>query len=256
MLALAAIAAPVAHAAFSYSSGNLYLGFRQVGNSTSDFAVSIGAAGTYRDALAPVTLTIGGLSSQLDSIFNTTGGAWKLDSNVKWGIFGTTSNTANNGDPIRVLYITEPIGQSQPIQQNTQTGFAGNMINTINYYSNGAASGTTSGLSESAFVTNGAVGNPVNANSVTTRLFTGVPFGTNNLSQGYDSVTNNLEFYRVPQGSTQTTVADKGSFNISGDTLTFTPTAVPEPSAYAFLFLGTVGMAYIGFNYFRKTETA
>ncbi len=150
--------ATFAHATRTYSSGNVYLGFSQTGNTTSDFAVNVGAAGTFRDALTPVTLTLTNLTTTLNSIFGT-GWATNAALNVQWTLFGTTQNAAANGDPIRVLYSTKPTGDSAPLQQGTQTGTATNMLNAVDYYSNGLALGTISNTTESS-VNNGTIGAP------------------------------------------------------------------------------------------------
>lgn len=245
-LAIAAIAAPVAHAAFSYVSGDLFLGFRQIGNNTSDFLVNIGNGQTYRqanDPLSPITLTLSNLSSTLDTIFNTTSGGWATNSNVRWGIFGTTQNDASGPDATaRTLYVSEPVGSAAPLNGSSaaQNVPASNMIAVKNYYQS---------LTESAVV-NGSVGTPANANSFTTRT-SGTPFAFSNISPVIAPITTNLELFRLPTNVNGPTT-DEGTFSISGNTLTFTP--VPEPSTYAFMFLGTVGFAYIAVRYFRKVN--
>lgn len=232
LVTMTALTASSLQAAYSYKSGDLFLGFRQTGNNTADFAVNIGAGSTFRDnnnPLAPITLTLTNLTTTLNGIFGT---GWQNNGTVLYGIIGTTQNAANAtglmNDPIRLLYVSEPLGNSKPAPLSNQSGVANNVIGFKNYYQ---------GLTEST-VTNGSIGAPSNANSWSTQVQSG--FTDNSLTPIAGVTTSMLSLYRRPQSADPNAVTLEGNFSLSGDNVTFT--AVPEPSTYALLALSGLGL--------------
>lgn len=228
-LATLALSTVASQAAISYSSGDVFLGFRQSTNSSSDFVVDIGPGSAFRNGTVS-SFTLNNLNSTLSGLF---GSGWATDSTVTFGLIGTTQNVANAGDPTRVLYVSEPIGNPAPIQSSNQSTQAANIIGFKNYYQS---------LPESA-VSNATVGNPGNSQSFTT--FVGTGFASNNLIPIEGNVGGGLELYRVPQTASGP-VTDLGQLTYAGgDSFTFTSmTAVPEPSTAGLGGLLVLGLAF------------
>jgi hypothetical protein len=215
-------------AVISYNSGDVFLGIRQSTNTTSDFVVDLGPGSALRDFTTAHVYTLTNLNSTLSTLF---GANWATDPTVTFGLIGTTQNTANLGDPIRLLYVSEPIGNPAPVNTSNQSAQANNVIGFRNYYQ---------GLTESA-VSNATVGSPGDTNSFTTLVQTG--FASNNLVPIENTVAGGLEVYRVPQ-TTAGAVSDEGTLTYTGgNTFTFTPTPVPEPSAALLGGLAILGLA-------------
>jgi|GEM_PF-3615753 len=248
LLALAGLAftTPNAKAALTYVPGDLYLNFRQVGNTTADFSLNIGNASFFRDATLPQTLTF----TNLDSLLQTTFGLnWRTDSNVLWGVVGTNQNVLNT-DPIRTLYVGKPAVSSDPFDSipppnGPNAVSANNIVSMLSYY--------TGNQNSESIVLGGVVGSPGNANSWTTRV-------ANSLSNAplgilETEVTNaiGLDLFRTPTTASGQPVTFEGRFNLgAGDTITFSPTVVPEPSTYALLAIG--GVALFGLRRLRSTQ--
>jgi hypothetical protein len=234
---LSALAASTAssEAAFSYSPGDLFLGVRQVlnpstglGNISQDFVVNIGNGAFYRDLSTPYTLTLGNLNTQLSTLFGAT---WATDSTVTFSIFGTTGNSSSPSDPLRLMYVGEPIGGKVPVNSSTQSGPALAMRDVSTYYQ---------GLTESS-VLNGSIGTPTNANSYTTKISNA--FGSNNLFPAAGTVSGGLSLYRVPQTANGAVTLEGSFVYAGGDSFTFTPEVIPEPASALLLGLGAVGLA-------------
>ena len=84
-----AFASTAVHAATTaYTTGDLILGFRQTG-ATSSLLVNIGQAGGYRDGTTTGNLSLGNLGADLTSLF---GSGWSSDATVFWGVVGSCSS--------------------------------------------------------------------------------------------------------------------------------------------------------------------
>lgn len=230
--AVAALVAPSAHAALSYNSGDIFLGFHQAGNTTTDYVIDLGSGSTFRDSTSQVTLSLSGLSADLTSAFGSL-------SNISWGIVGTTQNTAANGDPIRLLYSSEPTGSSAPTASSSQSGPATQIIGFKNYWI--SLTGSQGTVSNSAFEDAG------NTQSWTTKI--GTTFGTGAIAPIEAPLTSSLDLFRIPQTTTGQPVTNEGtfSFNPGNSTVTFTSSslaAVPEPSTFLFgcAIVGALGI--------------
>ncbi len=246
-LAAVALTAPSAMA-LTYNADDLFLGFRQDGNTNQDFIVNLGQASTFRDATVPFTLTLTNLNSQLTTLFGST---WKTDGTVLWALVGTPGSQPVGSDPGDILYSSRPADSANylttpvPSTGSNQAGPSNNILSMKNYY---LLPTTPDGT-----VANSEIGNPANSNSWSTRAST--DFGSGNIGP-IENYTNGLglDLFRVPEGSPSTTLAtNEGRLTLgSGDNVTFSP--VPEPSTA--LMLGMALSGVLGFRRNRKTTLA
>jgi hypothetical protein len=239
-----ALALPSAQAALNYSPDDLFLGFRQTGNTTRDYVINIGQASAFRDASTPFTLSLNlvAFNNEMTAAF---GASWKTSGDISWGVVGTTQNTATGSDPIRLLYISEPLGTT-PTASSSQSGPA-NAI--IAFKNNWQTTGTETSIS------NSATEDPTQPSSWAGSISAAPPFGSNSLSPIEDTLGNGLELFRIPQTTTGQPVTDEGRFNINLTTgaITFTPQAVPEPTTTA-LFCVALGSC-AGLRRLRRRRT-
>jgi hypothetical protein len=224
-LVVAAFSAPSARAALTYTTDDLFLAFRQAGNNTTDYVVNIGQASIYRDATSSIPLNLTGLSADLTTAFGSLTG-------LSWGVVGTTQNDNSRPAPdnlIRLIYTSEPIGSS-PTASNAQSGPS----NNINTFKNFWLTGTEGTVVNSAFES------ASDANSWNTRVAAsfGSPAVLNTIE---DSLTNNIDLFRVPQTSSGQVVTNEGYFSFNAGAVTFVPLVpAPEPST-AFFGCAMVG---------------
>jgi len=105
-----AFASQTSHAAVTYATGDLLLGFHTnagTGSGTS-FVLNLGPAATYKENAfaSPLVNDIGGILS------NTFGDAWFTRQDLYWGLAGVRDaaaggpNTVINGDPKATIYIS------------------------------------------------------------------------------------------------------------------------------------------------------
>ena len=235
--ALAAVAAtlltPAANAALTYSTDDLFLGFRQSGNTTTDYVINVGQASAFRDATSTFTLSLPGLATDLS---NTFGANWA--STVTWGVVGTTQNTATTAPDnlTRLLYSSEPVGTT-PTASSSQSGPANSIIAMKNYWQSLTATQGT--------VPNSAIGDPNNAGSWTARVSTS--FGSPGVLNTIESAVNsNLDLFRIPQTTSGQPATNEGFFslNTGAGTVSFNVTPVPEPSTLLFgcALVGALGL--------------
>jgi len=240
-------------ATLNYNSGDLFLAFRVETDpgSTKDYLVNIGAASTYRDAVAPIVLNIGTIASDL-ATFSGPGVTWNTRSDLWWSISGGTYLSAVNNDPAKTLYATKAetvVGtteipwdrQSANLQALAASKFAslGSAYKATNGVSNTSTANSTVGYLQNANDTNSYASFQTDGASFS--YFSGGIEG--NFANGASGAV--LDLYRMTPGSGQGELL--GKFTItSGGIVTFTP--VPEPSTA--LLLG--GGLFVALAFFRR----
>lgn len=109
--------------AASYANNDLLLAFYATGGegSTTSVVLDIGPASTYRDATGQIFI-----SSLGGDLVNAFGPDWFTRSDVFWGVFGSTYDTAVGGDEAWTLYG----GRAQSTIGTQATGFKRASIDT------------------------------------------------------------------------------------------------------------------------------
>lgn len=219
-----------ASAVTTHAQGNFFLGFREADNTVSDYAINLGPASVYRDATAPIVLSLGtAFDNDMIAAF---GADWKTDTDLFWGAVGANANSgAVLGDPGRTLYLSEPTG-SNPI-----AGLSSNtaVTNKVNDFKNDWL------LQTETSVANSSIGAPSDLNSWSTNVNNS--FGASiAFSPIQGSIDGMLDFYRLPQtASGPSTLLGTFTLNEATNTITFNP--VPEPSTAMLLLSSTVAVA-------------
>jgi hypothetical protein len=252
--ALLAATASAQNATVSYNDGDLNMGFRVISGtgSASDILTDLGNVSNFVGLASGTVLTftssnpstgIGNLDADLIATF---GSDWfsRIDSGtggaaLRWGAVATVSFAGDgaSGDPVNTLYATRDSG-SAPWQRaaNQNTGRS-----------------AVAGMGENSYDLSTSTGNSnfnvVQAGSQNgSWIFyaPGGPGATGGAQFGYFSPTVEatgiglLPLYRIQPGTGASVLLGNFSLDSAGD-LTFT--AIPEPSTYAMLGLGTVGLA-------------
>ncbi len=231
----------------SYSSGDFLVGFREVGN-TNSVVVDIGPIANF---ILPEVFTINAgatLSAQY-------GAGWATNANVFSSLAATDS-----GD--KTSYITSPeylTGQDAgPAkvwfrQTNTNSTILQNKVNLFGneFTSAGQVQPSTDPNAYANYMPGGTTdaGHATTGN-VAWGFFT--PTSEGNFGQGTAGVA--LDLIQLVPGATSPG-NDLGTFQLSGDgnTLTYTPNVVPEPSAYAATALGA--LALLGFQISKRRKS-
>jgi len=264
LLAAAAVAvlAPSARAANSYNTGDLFLGFEDPGNS-NDYVVDLGPASYFIGlAASPGTTNIttsdysgaglGNIASDLQTIFGTN---WYANSNtpgdnLQWGVVGATAHQFGSnltfGLPGNTLFLTQgelTPGTLSSAPAKETSGVQGTVNSNILGFENafsGSAQTANSNYAEEQTID--PINNPdswsgENPGSGAFGLSYGIEQPTSGSNIGpTDSV---LDLYEIQPGSSGSGT-DLGSLSLtSGGALEFTSAAVPEPSTYAALGIGT-----------------
>jgi len=243
MLAFAGLAliASSAKAQLVYNDGDLFIGYENGG--AQDYLIDVGQASQFTTS-SQLTLNLGSTGTDLSSIF---GSSWFGSSTVKWGAAGATTfgDGSAAGDTVWAT-STSTTPWSNSFDQSTPTG----ALATIGGNFNGASStansnfalleATSNGASWASFesVANGGTGNA--ANSSTSGSLSGY------FQPGINGLTNQkLYLTELTEGST-TPGQVLGYFqeNSSG-VVTFTGSAVPEPSTYALMILGMAALFFV-----------
>jgi hypothetical protein len=223
------------HAQVVANSGDLILGFSDPSNApgAGELVVDIGSANTYASAASSFTVTQFS-TADLNSIYSGD----VSNGNVSWSVFGGNGATALGGSPgapTNELWLSSSGAVIDDGRVSAQQGPSGSIAAFV-----GALNGAVGGLTS------------VQASQSTgyDALLTGA--GT----YGYGSVntqnttvgTTSLTLYELTNtgthGSTSTPGIDLGVFTLSSSGLTFTPTAIPEPSTYAAI-LGALSIGFV-----------
>ncbi len=264
-LALAMLVTNQSNAALSYSDGNLILGFRATGGQggNTNYLVNLGSAATFRDATAQLTLSLGNIDADLDTIF---GGSWNTRVDLNWSISGVQS-TAGNGFGNRTLFATRAQGfPNAALGSSNSTPWARASTSTqgpptlkIAALGTKFGTGTTGGVSgtDQMESTNapgfGLIQPHVQTNSFEEFMSNGSQSASGSsyayFSGGIEGSFANgasgsaLDLYFLAPLTGGGPGVYEGSFSISNNAaITFTPTGVPEPGSALMLAMGCAAL--------------
>jgi hypothetical protein len=249
LLALAAAAVFTASAR-AYTAGDFVIGFRQAGNAT-DIAGSV----TLANFTSVQTFDLGVVGSSFSTVFNNPN--WFNDASILWGVAAT--NGVSGAGAINFISSPETVGGSE---STALTGKAQTTTGTVAGRITGAGNGTMAPFTTTP-IGSGIVGTQDLSSNTQAwqRYMTGGNiagstdwgfYGTNGTQANFGNgvAGQTLDIYRLPVGNAIPGL-DLGDFSLSynsgtGDMmLTFTPDsfeAIPEPSTYALLLLGMIGL--------------
>jgi len=233
------LVAQTAHAGTtSYASNgdDLFLGFRQDGNSTADILIDLGQASLYRGGFSTVIGSqngiIGtGLGALLTSSF---GSGWFTDPTVHWGLTATSGGLSQTAGGVtefpNTLYISNPESNSNiPTSQiNATQSTATSAILTME--------GQWVGLATSTGLLNGRVETPSStswAGSASNQFNDATQFGN---FEDNPNASSALDLYRLTRSSnTSSSDGLRGTFTINSSGQVTYSAAVPEPTAISLL---------------------
>lgn len=235
---LAFAATAVNAATTAYTTGDLFLGFRQTGNSNS-LLVNIGQAGGYRDGTTTGALSLGNLGADLDAWYG--GSGWSSDATVFWGVVGTSPSSPYSGDPGSTLYASKPeasYGTAETGYSRASSFTQGSTRSTIETMALAYAGKTSTANSDVALLQSNSASNSwsqYNPGGISFSAFSGME---GSLNAGVS--TEALDLFRMQSGSGLGTYEGTFTINSSGvvNFSTTTPGAVPEPGRTAFMGLG------------------
>jgi len=225
--------ASVNAATTSYNDGDLMLGIRKAGTSV-DYLVDLGQASSF-DFSHTINFAVSGIAADLSATY---GSDWHSQSAITYSVFGTLSNNNDTGEQFMV-YTTNPNATSFN-SQNHQGTISGYMSNVGGLYDGQISTANDSvGIWQTTGGTLAVYANYQPGGS----LASGKSFATWTSNEA--AVNSALNFDVLSEGWTGsgTGTAEPGTFSLdaSGD-LSYTVQAVPEPSTYAMVGLGALGM--------------
>jgi PEP-CTERM motif len=212
----------------SYNDGDLLLGFRMTAGSTSDYLVDIGQGYDFSKSF---TLNTGNIANDLASTF---GAGWYTSTSLKWSIVGTLSYNNDTGEQ-NLIYTTNPSSTSwkQSFDQST----ASSAITSVASYFNGKAStsNNSNGVVQTVSASDFTYGNNQPGGTISGNISFSTWAPTNEASPSSSLYLDQLNEGSISAGTTLGRVAlgNDGSLNFQ---------AVPEPSTYAMLGLGSIGL--------------
>lgn len=239
--------------AITTANDDLILSFRQkspsaTGNGTN-LEIDLGNINTFLANSSTFSLSLG---TDLTSIYGST---WNSGGTLRFGAVGTNAGTPSvNGEVNNTLYFTMAGSNIQaPANDSTQATVSGKIVNLTTFLGGQSANGaTTPGAAEVLNTGAGSYGKLAQNGGANTAVGNFNYFTANN-SNGVErntTVTANnaitLELWKDVPGAT--TAVDLGTFTLtmgadsSVATLTFTAAPIPEPSTYALMGLGSLGL--------------
>lgn len=222
------------------------MGFRQVGSNTNSVVADLGPITSFNSSLV-FTINLGStLSAQY-------GAGWATDANVYFSLVETDLNDNTS-------YVTSPQYQVGPnvappriwnrLTNTNANIFQGKVNNFGNEFTSAGRVQPKSDIQAYANFMPGGITDAGHANgNIAWGYFN--PTSEGNFSQGTANVV--LNTIQLAPGSGPGT--DLGYFQLSsdGNTLSYTPGVVPEPSTYAAMALGVLAMVGFQFNKARKS---
>jgi hypothetical protein len=254
-LAFAGAMAPSATATLPAANGDLYLGFYATSGtgSTESLLINIGQASDYRDFTGSFfKLELGDVEADLVDVF---GASWNSRSDVKWGVFGTTYDSAVGSDPAWTIYggrAQTTLGTQATAYNRGSTATQSQPATRLHDLADHYAEGTATANSSVATIQLTTEDNDF-AQYQTTSGATSFSYFQNALADFTTGTTvyngafgSRVDLFRMQTGSSSLKGTYEGTFAISdidgstavyfGSTATFTP--VPEPSVYGFAIAG------------------
>lgn len=237
--------------AITTANDDLILSFRQkstnaTGNGTN-LEVDLGNINTFLANSSTFSLSLG---TDLSSIY---GSNWNSTSTMRWSVVGTNAGTPSvSGETNNTLYFTASGAVQAPDTDSAQSTVAGKLVNLTTFLGGQSANGaTTVGGAEVANSGAGSYGKLAQNGGANTAAGQFGYFTTNGNGVEKSAVTalngsTTFELYKnVPGASTS---VDLGTFTLSVGansgiaTLTFAAAPIPEPSTYALMGLGSLGL--------------
>ena len=232
--AIALVGVASANAALTtYTSGDIIIGFTQAGNANC-YEVNIGSASNF--------MTLNTWSYQLNTVdlSNIFGSGWANDGTVTFGLAGAGTSTLSAvlGQVKGTTWVSAPSGSAWTTGGGGQNQAAQAIIGMT---TGSVASGGFKNETINVAGTNAVEITAGLSNSWTTRSNTGGASFVNynpTVSASLDSGASvSVAFYQIDN----TTSKDLGNFKLS-DSGALTFQAVPEPSTYAMLTMGGLGV--------------
>ncbi len=231
----------------TYTQGDFLVGFRQVGNSNS-IAVDLGP---ITDFTVPQVFAINA-GSMLSAQY---GAGWGSDATVFFSLASTDSGD-NTNYMTSPEYLTGPNAGPAKIwsrQTNTNSSILQNKI--INFGNEFTSRGELQPKTDANAYENFMPGGITDAGHA----------GPGNIAWAYFNPTSEGNFGQTTAGVALDTIklvpgagpgTDLGIFQLSadGNTLTFTPNVVPEPSSYVAMVIGVLALLGFRMNKARKSS--
>ena len=253
LLALAGVLLAPTHsnAALAYADGDLILGFR---GATQSYEVNIGQASSLLSATGPVTLSIGNIKADLDTLFP----GWATSSSVLWSLSGTKAVSGGIFTGARNLFASRAqdvaggvLGtqDSNAWNRGSLTG-QGTPTNEMVELATKFAAGSNGTQIESTNSTFALIQANSEINSYRSYM-PGGDTGNSTASSAYKyfnggieanfglGVTGSyLDLYDIRTGTGASDFIGNVSIDASSGAVTFTPEGVPEPTTVASLGAG------------------
>lgn len=233
VVALATVAS-VNAATTAYNDGDLMLGIRKIGASV-DYLVDLGNVSTM-DFSHSISFTATGIAADLQAQF---GSGWHDDTTITYAVFATAANPNPDTGEQFMIYTTNPNATSFSPQyhQAVVSGYISNVGGL--YDGQNSTTNNPAGIVQTTGGTTAVYANYQPGGS----LASGKSFATWTSNEA--AVNSSLHFDILSEGDSgsMTGEAQPGTFSLdSAGDLNYTVQAVPEPSTYAMVGIGALGM--------------